>query len=94
MYSVFRGSKYILRERGGPSTSKQFTWLAKEFGFSKVYISSPIPMGNSAIDHMHYFLEASIRKLICNHNTKWDELAHVTMMACNVFPNSSAGEAP
>ena len=31
---------------------------------------------------------------MCNHNTDWDELAHVAMMAYNVFQHSRAGEAP
>ena len=41
-----------------------------------------------------FFPKAPIRKLICNHNTDWDDLAHVAMMVYNVFPHSSTGEAP
>ena len=29
VYSTFKDSKYILSDRGGEFTSKQFTWLAR-----------------------------------------------------------------
>ena len=38
-YSTFGGSKYILSGRNGEFSSKQFTWLNKELGFTKVYTS-------------------------------------------------------
>ena len=31
---------------------------------------------------------------MCNHQIDWDEIAHITSMAYNVFLHSSAGEAP
>ena len=37
VHSTFRGSTCILSERGSEFTSKQFTWLANELGFIKVY---------------------------------------------------------
>ena len=40
------------------------------------------------------FLMASIIKLRCNHQIDWDEIVHITTMACNIFLHSSAGEAP
>ena len=46
------------------------------------------------IEGTHSFLKTLIRKLICNHNTDWDELAHVAMMAYNVFLHSSSGKTP
>ena len=85
-------SQYILSDRGGEITSKQFTWLAKELGFIKVYTSSHTTTSNSVIEYIHPYLKPSISTLICNHNTDWDELAHVAMMAYNVFPHSSAGK--
>ena len=42
----------------------------------------------------HSFLKASIRKLICNYDADWDELAHVAMMAYNVLPYSATGKTP
>ena len=39
LYSTFRGRKCILSDRGGEYTSKQFTWLAQELGFIKMYTS-------------------------------------------------------
>ena len=50
VYSTFRGSKYILNDRGSKFTSKQFTWLAKELGFIKVYISPYTPTGSNSMD--------------------------------------------
>ena len=40
-----------------------------------------------------HFLKASLRQHICNHKDL-DEIAHIAIMAYNVFPLSSAGEAP
>ena len=94
VYSTFRGSKYILSDRGSESTSKQFTWLAKELGFSKIYTLPCTPMGNSVTEWTHAFLKASLRKHNYNHNTDWDEKAHIEAMAHNVFLHFSAGEAP
>ena len=42
VYSTFAGSKYILSDHGSEFTSKQFTFLAKDLGFIKVYTSSYI----------------------------------------------------
>ena len=93
-YSVFGGHTYIFSDRGGKFISKQFAWLAEELGFVKVYTSPQTPMGSSALECTHSFLKASIRKLIWNHNTDWDELANMAMMAYNVFLHSAAGESP
>ena len=46
VYSTLRTSKYILSDRGGEFTSKQFTWLAKKLEFIKVYTSPHISTGN------------------------------------------------
>ena len=37
IYSTFGGRKYILNDRGSELTSKQFTFLANELDFIKVY---------------------------------------------------------
>ena len=80
-YSTFGGSKYILSDKGGEFTGKQFTLLVEKLGFIKVYTSHT---GNSVIEQMHSFLKASLPKLICNHNIDWDELTHVAVVAYNV----------
>ena len=67
--------------------------LAKELGFIKVYTSPCTPAGNSIIEHIFFFLKASIRKLTSNHQVDWDETLHVTTMAYKVFPHSSAGKS-
>ena len=60
MYSTFGGSKYILRDRGSEFISKQFTFLANELGFIKVYTSPYAPTANT-IEWTHSFLKASLR---------------------------------
>ena len=92
--SVFWSSKYILNDRVGKFTTNQIFWLAEELGFIKVYSYPNTLTGNSVIECTHSFLKAPIRKLISNHNINLDELAHVAMMAYNVFLHSSTGEAP
>ena len=42
----------------------------------------------------HAFLKASLRKILCNHNTDWDDIAHIAAVAYNVFWHSSSEEAP
>ena len=55
VYSTFGGSKYSLSDRGGEFTNKQFTWLAKELRFTKVYTPC-----TSIIERTHSFLKASL----------------------------------
>ena len=73
----FGWSKYILTDRGGEFFSKQFTWLAKGIGFIKVYTSPYTPTGNSVIERAHSFLKTSLWKIINNHNTDWNSIAHI-----------------
>ena len=79
------GSKYILSDRGSEFISKQFTCLAKELGFRKLYTYLYTPTGNSVIERTHSFLKGWLKKIICNCNTYWDDIAHIAAMACNVF---------
>ena len=46
VYSIVGCSKYILSERGGEISSKQFTCYAEELGFIIVHTSSHTPAGN------------------------------------------------
>ena len=46
VYSIFRGSKYILSDCGSQFTSKQFDVLAKELGFIQIYTSPYTLTGN------------------------------------------------
>ena len=64
LYSTFREGKYILSDRGGEFSSKQFTWLAKEIGLTKVYTSPYTPTGNSIIERTHSFLKVSLGIII------------------------------
>ena len=56
MHSTFRGSKYLLSDRGGKFTVKQFAWLAEELGFIKVYTLPHIPIDHSVTECAHSFL--------------------------------------
>ena len=62
--------------------------------FTKVYTSHYTLTGNSVIERTHSFLKASLRKIICNHYTDWDNIANIAAIAYNVFLHSSSGEAP
>ena len=64
IYATFGGCKYIFSDRGREVSSKQFTWLAKELGFTKVYISPYMPTGNSVVQRMHSYLKASLQKIL------------------------------
>ena len=58
------------------------------------YTSSYTQTGNSFIERTHSFLKASLQKIISNHTTDWDRIAHIAAMVYNVFLHSSTGEAP
>ena len=90
VYCTFRGSKYILSDSVGKYISEQFTWLAQELGFIQVYTSRYTPAGNSVTEWAYTFLKSSLRNCICNHNTDWDDIADMAMIAYNLFPHSSA----
>ena len=49
VYYKFGGSQYILSDKGGEITSKQFTWLANELGFIKVYTFLPNTFSNRMV---------------------------------------------
>ena len=68
VYSISRGSKYVVKDRGGEFTSQQLAWLAKELEFIKLYPSPHTHMDSSVIEHIYSFLKASERKLICNYS--------------------------
>ena len=91
VYSTSGGIKYILNDRGGECTRKQFTWLATELGFTKVYTSSFTPSGNLIIERMHSFLKASLSTMICNHNIDWESIANIAAIVYNVFPHPLSG---
>ena len=42
----FGSSEYIFSDRDGDDFSKQYNWLAKELGSTKVYTSPYTPTGN------------------------------------------------
>ena len=71
VYSSFRGNQCILNDRRDEFTSKQFTWLAQESGFTKIYTSPDTPTSNVVIERTHVFLKTSLGKSIYNHNTDW-----------------------
>ena len=93
-YATFNSSKYILSDRGGECSSKQFTWLGNELGVIKVYTSPFTPTGNSIIERTLSSSETSSQKIISNCATDWDSIAHIAAMAYNVFQHSATEEAP
>ena len=69
-------------------------YIADQLGFTKVYTSPYSPSLNSVIEICHNFLENSIRKMRCNHETDWDQLAHIALMVYNIFHHTAKGESP
>ena len=87
-------SKFILSDNGKEFSSAPMAYIADQLGFTKVYTSPYSPCSNSVIDRCHNFLKNSIRKLKCNHETDWDQLAYIAVMAYNNFPHTATGEGP
>ena len=81
VYATFGGSQYILSHWDGEFSSKQFTWLAEELGFTKVYTSPYTLMANLVLKRTHSFLKGSLQEIISNHNTDWDSIAHIVAIA-------------
>ena len=87
-------SKFILSDNGKEFSSASMAYIADQLGFIKVYTSPYSPYLNSVIETCYNFLKNSIRKLRCNHETDWDQLAHIAVMAYNIFPHTATGESP
>ena len=66
--------------------------IADQLGFTKVHTSHS-PCLNSVIERCHNFLKNTIMKLRCNHETDWDQLAHIAVMAYNIFAHTATGES-
>ena len=94
IYADKGGSKFILSNNGEELSSTSMAYIADQLGFTKVYTSPHPPCSNSVIERCHSFLKNSIRKLRCNHETDWDQLAHIAVMAYNVFHHTATSESP
>ena len=66
--------------------------ITDQLGFTMVYTSPYSP--HSVIERCHIFLKNSIKKVRHTYEIDWDNLAHVAMMAYNIFPHTAAGESP
>ena len=94
IYSDKGGSKFILTDRGGEFSSEVMSYIADQLVFTKVYTSPYSPKSNSIIERCHSLHKNSSRKMRCNHDMEWDELAHIAKMAHIIFPHSATGESP
>ena len=94
IYADKDGSKFILSDNGKEFFSASVAYTVHQLGFTKVYTSTYSPHLNSLIERCHNFLKNSIRKMRCNFETDWDNLAHIAVMASNIFPHTATGESP
>ena len=74
-------SKFILSDNEKEFSSASIAYIVDHLGFTKVHISPYSLCLNSVIERCHNFLKNSIKKLRCNHETDWDQLAHIALMA-------------
>ena len=86
--------QFILSDNGKEFLSSSMAYIADQLGFAKVYTSPYSPHSNSVVEKCHSFLKNLIRKMRCNYETDWDHLAHIAMMAYNIFPHSAIGDSP
>ena len=87
-------SKFILSDNGKEFSSASMANIADQLGFTTFYTSPYSPCWNSVIERCHNFLKNSISKMRCNYETDWDHLAHIAVMAYNIFPHKATGESP
>ena len=78
-------SKFILSDNWKEFSSASVAYTADQLWFTKVYTSPYSQCSNSGIERCHNFLKNSIRRLRCNHETDWDQLAHNAVMAYKLF---------
>ena len=69
-------------------------YVADQKGFIKVYTSPYSPHSNSVVERCHSFLKDLIRKMRCDYEAEWDQLAHIAMVTYNIFPHTATGESP
>ena len=94
IYADKARSQFTLSNSGKEFSSASMAYIADQLGFTKVYTSPYSPHSNSVIDRCHSFFKNLIMKVRCNHETDWDQLAHIAVMAYNTFPHTATGESP
>ena len=94
IYADKGGSQFILFDSAKEFLSASMAHSADQLGFIKVYISPYSPHSNLVVERCHSFLKSSIRKMRCNYETDWDHLAHIAVMAYNIFPHTATGKSP
>ena len=94
IYADKGGSKFILSDDGKEFSSASMAYIADQLGFTKVYTSPYSPYLNSVIERYDILLQNSIKNLRCNHETDWDQLGHIAVMAYNIFPHTATGKSP
>ena len=86
-------SQFILSDNGKQFSNALMAYITDQLGFTKVYTSPYSPHYNSVVERCHSFLKNSIRKMRCNYKTDWDHVAHIAVMAYNIFPHTTTGES-
>ena len=94
IYEDKGGSQFILSDNGKEFSSASMAYITDQLGFTKVYTSPYSPHSNSVVERCHSFFKNSIRKMRYNYKADWDHLAHIAMVANDIFPHTATGESP
>ena len=84
-------SQFILSDNGKEFSSASKAYVVDQFGFNKMYTPPYSLHFKSVVERCHSSLKNSIRKMTYNYETDWDQLAHIVMMAYNIFPHTVTG---
>ena len=94
IYADKGGSRFIISDNRKEFLSASMAYVADQLGFIKVYTLPYSPHSNPVVERCHSFLKNSIGKIRCYYEADWDQLAHITVMAYNIFPHTAKGENP
>ena len=95
IYSIMRGSKYILSDRGSEFISKTFKKVIDRFQLTQTFTSPRNPKANSILEHSHVYLKQGIRKLRSNNPVVDSDFALcIVTHSYNITPHTLLGECP
>ena len=94
VYSIFRGSSWMLTDNGSEFKNNIFNEVCAKLGIKRVYSPVYTPQSNGKLEGFHHFFKACISKHICGNQLEWDEIVPLATTAYNFFPCQSSRESP
>ena len=90
----FGAPRQITSDRGTNFLSVVFKFLSDKFGIDRVITSAYTPKSNGVLERRHADIVASLKRLVGNEPSTWDEFLPAVRFATNTLVCSSTGLSP